>query len=41
VKFKGEVLPGEQPAIIERDLLEAVQAKPTKQANNHTTTRMQ
>jgi site-specific DNA recombinase len=30
VKFKGEILPGEQPAIIERDLFEAVQAKLTK-----------
>jgi hypothetical protein len=27
VKFKGEVLPGEQPAIVERELFEAVQAK--------------
>jgi hypothetical protein len=41
VKFKGEVLPGEQPAIIERDSFEAVQAKLTEQVNNHTTTRMQ
>jgi DNA invertase Pin-like site-specific DNA recombinase len=41
VKFKGEILPGEQPAIIERDLFDAVQAKLTEQANNHTTARMQ
>ena len=41
VKFKGEILPGEQPAILERDLFEAVQAKLTEQANNHTTARMQ
>jgi len=41
VKFKGEILPGEQPAIIERDLFETVQAKLTEQVNNHTTARMQ
>jgi len=41
VRFKGEILPGEQPAIIERDLFEAVQAKLTEQVNNHTTARMQ
>lgn len=41
VKFKGEILPGEQPAILERDLFEAVQAKLTEQVNNHTTARMQ
>lgn len=41
VKFKGEILPGEQPAIMERDLFEAVQAKLTEQVNNHTTARMQ
>src|ERR1700757_2514572 len=27
VKFKGEILPGEQPAILDRDLFDAVQAK--------------
>lgn len=41
VKFKGEILPGEQPAILERDLFEAVQDKLTEQVNNHTTARMQ
>jgi DNA invertase Pin-like site-specific DNA recombinase len=40
VMFKGEVLAGEQPAIVERDLFEAVQAKLTAQVNNHKTTRM-
>ena len=35
VVFKGEILPGEQPAIIDRDLFDAVQAKLTEQANNH------
>jgi site-specific DNA recombinase len=40
VVFKGEVLQGEQPAIIDRDLFDAVQAKLTEQLNNHTTTRM-
>jgi hypothetical protein len=41
VKFKGEILPGEQPAILEWDLFEAVQVKLTEQVNNHTTARMQ
>jgi hypothetical protein len=41
VKFKGEILPGEQPAILERDLFETVKAKLTEQANSHTTARMQ
>ena len=40
VMFKGEVLAGEQPAIIDRDLFEAVQAKLTEQVNNHKATRM-
>jgi site-specific DNA recombinase len=35
VSFKGEVLPGEQPAILDRELFEAVQAKLTDQVNNH------
>src|SRR5205823_869129 len=39
VVFKGEVLAGEQPAIVDRTLFDAVQAKLTKQLNNHTTTR--
>ncbi len=40
VSFKGEVLPGEQPAIIDRVLFDAVQAKLAEQNNNHKTTRM-
>ena len=40
VVFKGEVLAGEQPAIVDRDLFDAVQAKLTEQVNNHKTTRM-
>ena len=40
VMFKGEVLAGEQPAIIDRDLFDAVQAKLSEQANNHKTERM-
>jgi DNA invertase Pin-like site-specific DNA recombinase len=39
VAFKGEVLPGEQPAILDRDLFDAVQAKLNYQRNNHTVTR--
>ena len=31
VAFKGEILAGEQPAIVDRDLFEAVQAKLTEQ----------
>ena len=31
VVFKGEVLPGEQPAILDRELFDAVQAKLTQQ----------
>ena len=38
VAFKGEVLPGEQPAILDRDLFDAV-AKLSDQRNNHTVTR--
>ena len=41
VNFKGEVLQGEQPAILDRDLFEAVQVKLSEQASNHTATRMQ
>lgn len=37
--FKGEALPGEQPAIIDRDLFNAVQKKLNEQANNRKTTR--
>jgi site-specific DNA recombinase len=40
VIFKGEVLAGQQPAIVERDLFEAVQAKLSEQANNQKATRM-
>src|SRR5947207_7207405 len=40
VIFKGEVLAGEQPAIVDRDLFEAVQAKLSEQLNNHKTARM-
>jgi DNA invertase Pin-like site-specific DNA recombinase len=39
VVFKGEVLRGEQPAIIDRDLFDAVQAKLNEQVNNHKTAR--
>jgi site-specific DNA recombinase len=39
VVFKGEVLAGEQPAIVDRTLFDAVQAKLTEQLNNHTTAR--
>jgi site-specific DNA recombinase len=39
VTFKGEVLRGEQEAILDRDLFEAVQAKLDEQGNNHKRTR--
>jgi DNA invertase Pin-like site-specific DNA recombinase len=39
VVYKGEILPGEQSAIIDRDLFGAVQAKLAEQQNNHTKTR--
>jgi DNA invertase Pin-like site-specific DNA recombinase len=39
VVFKGEVLRGEQPAIVDRDLFDAVQAKLNEQAHNHKTAR--
>jgi DNA invertase Pin-like site-specific DNA recombinase len=39
VAFKGEILKGEQPAILDRRLFEAVQAKLDEQTNNHKTTR--
>ena len=35
VVFKGETLPGEQPAIVDRALFDAVQAKLNEQVNNH------
>jgi site-specific DNA recombinase len=40
VPFKGEILAGEQPAIVSRTLFDEVQAKLSEQLNNHTTTRM-
>jgi DNA invertase Pin-like site-specific DNA recombinase len=39
VAFKGEVLAGEQSAIVDRALFEAVQAKLSEQINNHKTAR--
>jgi site-specific DNA recombinase len=38
VAFKGEVLRGEQPAIVDQDLFAAVQAKLDEQVNNHKAT---
>ena len=35
VVFKGETLPGEQPAIVDRDLFDAVQAKLNEQVKHH------
>ena len=35
VSFKDEILQGEQPAIIDRELFDAVQGKLTEQAKNH------
>jgi DNA invertase Pin-like site-specific DNA recombinase len=35
VVFKGETLPGEQPAILDRELFDAVQAKLNEQRDNH------
>ena len=40
VAFKGEILKGEQPAIVDRELFDAVQAKLTEQVNNHKAARM-
>jgi hypothetical protein len=39
VAFKGEILPGEQPAILDRNLFEAVQCKLDEQRTNLTITR--
>ena len=39
VVFKGETLAGEQPAIVDRDLFDAVQAKLTEQVTNHKVSR--
>jgi hypothetical protein len=40
VTFEREVLPGEQPAIMERDLFDAVQAKLNAQVNNYKAARL-
>src|SRR4051812_25008172 len=40
VAFKGEVLLGEQPAILDRTLFDAVQVKLSEQNNNHQTLRI-
>jgi hypothetical protein len=40
VVFKGETFAGEQPAILDRDLFAAVQAKLSAQVTNHKATRM-
>ena len=40
VPFKGEILKGEQPAIVDRDLFEAVQGKLSEQVNGHKAARM-
>ena len=39
VVFKGDVLPGEQPAIVDRDLFEAVQVKLSEQQSHHVVSR--
>ena len=39
VVFKGETLAGEQPAIVDQDLFDAVQAKLNEQINNHRVSR--
>jgi hypothetical protein len=39
VKYKTEIFGGEQPAILDRKLFEAVQVKLDQQRSNHTTTR--
>jgi site-specific DNA recombinase len=39
VTFKGEIFKGEQPAILEKALFDAVQAKLDQQINNHKRTR--
>jgi site-specific DNA recombinase len=40
VKFKGEILPGSQPALLDRTLFEAVQQRLTEQWSHRTTTRI-
>ena len=39
VAYKGEIFPGEQPAIVDRDLFHAVQAKLDSQRINHVVSR--
>jgi hypothetical protein len=39
VAFKGEILPGEQPAILDRKLFDAVQRRLDEQRTNHSATR--
>ena len=39
VKYKDEILPGEQPAIMDRELFDAVQQKLTEQWTTRSTTR--
>src|SRR5215468_6934476 len=39
VTFKGDILPGEQPAILDGDLFAAVQVKLNEQRNSHTVAR--
>jgi site-specific DNA recombinase len=39
VLFKGETLAGEQPAIVDRDLFDAVQSRLNEQVNNHKVSR--
>jgi DNA invertase Pin-like site-specific DNA recombinase len=41
VRYKCEVFPGEQPAILERPLFDAVQSKLDQQRTNHAKTRQQ
>ena len=41
VKYKGEVFPGEQSAILDRALFDAVQSKLDRQRTNHAKTRQQ
>ena len=40
VKFKGEILPGPQPALLDRALFDAVQQRLTEQWSHRTTTRI-
>ena len=41
VRYRGEVFPGEQPAILDRALFDAVQTKLDQQRTNHTKARQQ